>query len=1139
MTHLGSSHLSIPLQTILDHFQVTPTYFSLVEDVMDLVKSLIKEHFPNENVLPFGSFATECLFTPDSDLDLCIIGQHSSQSAIKALRKVESSLDLYFSNISIVPATVCPIIKFTDPHSNLQVDLSIGDDKGPVAAQFLKEYLSMSRHAINLCKLVKRWAADHELAGAFEGGFTSYCLVLMVIHYLSYKLPSPILPPVSEIVGNSSITAVIKSKRMASFSKQWNKQRRKPNLTQLLYGFFNFYLHFDFINFAISILHEWPIPIKSLPKKVKTSTQGLVVLDPMLSQSQKSPALNTARCFKKRNLLLDELTKALNIIDGRLSGNLFSIDDVGSNTNRKNSKSDQEDSDSDLLCESSVCYTNEGIVYLSSSSPKDYFVSLMEGHSTDEMIEIVRNNKFFNSFSDYSRFVCELLEHFFTQPNWKHLVHVFSRFLTVSTSQNLFSLSSLYAGCKTFVIEMYATKEGVVESPRSESEIEQSCSCGVISSCHLCHQKFVKFLKEFFNVSPITFLDFSDMLSSIPARQRQYFAKNLLNNSASLLPRSNDVREFYFHKLHHLAVDIVGRLSTTKTKILRKSITTSLISETSSMRCLFISEVLDLLFVQNVSQSTISQAIGLIESLVNCCIVSIKDIRFALKIFTQQKIMKSNTLNVEGMNISETSCDCNVLVSCLSCSNSLVKFLKCFENASFFYNAEIIEILKNGPVKKSKNLLYLAFTDSTEVEPSNSSNNLHQHAKKEQKKNKKKNKKGSEIIDGSSTSINQLLLQMSPQPSNSFNNSHQDAKKDKNKNKKKNKKGSEVANNPASNHQLSLQQLARVAISSLITQKPQEIRKTIQEADILKSNTHKNDFVFQMFTSLFQAYYPGLSIQNFGKLLSSLCGVELLDFANLESGFQKFCITSCQKSSENQVANENCRCGCLSCCNYCFIRFIHFVRTIIVSTLINNNSFGTVLGRIPNSMKGKLSSGVFNGELPTTRSVESTDTLDSIANEIIQMLSQYSAGKLRNIIEQKRLLPPPSERKSLLFKIFTGLFSMTCNQTLTLRFCGVLNSFLAKELVSINDIINAFLSTIQFFLSLNSMQSAETEECGCGCVKECSFCCKRFASFVNFVLNSLPLIKPGLSNGIKELSNGLEIIDFFETNGMSKYIRNC
>ena len=111
---------------------------------------------------------------------------------------------------------------------------------------------------------IKYWAMHHKLSGSGDRNvmINNYAICLLVIFYLQSEKILPSVKKLQQNMDASEIVSIkIKGKKVAyGFPDDLSKWRCKEvdlsenskSLTELLYGFFDFYANFDYLNSIIS-----------------------------------------------------------------------------------------------------------------------------------------------------------------------------------------------------------------------------------------------------------------------------------------------------------------------------------------------------------------------------------------------------------------------------------------------------------------------------------------------------------------------------------------------------------------------------------------------------------------------------------------------------------------------------------------------------------------------------------------------------------------------------------------------------------------------------------------------------------------------------------------------------------------------
>ncbi|XP_055352385.1 terminal nucleotidyltransferase 4B-like [Paramacrobiotus metropolitanus] len=154
------------------------------QDLVDRISGVIKEKFPEATVDYFGSFRTG-LFLPTSDIDMVLFG------------KWEDTLPLHAIHQSLIEAGICtpdgvkvldkasvPIIKMTDQHTGVKVDISFNMTNAVNSAKLIEKYMSQYECLPKLVLVLKQFLLQRDLNEVFTGGISSYSLILMTVSFL-------------------------------------------------------------------------------------------------------------------------------------------------------------------------------------------------------------------------------------------------------------------------------------------------------------------------------------------------------------------------------------------------------------------------------------------------------------------------------------------------------------------------------------------------------------------------------------------------------------------------------------------------------------------------------------------------------------------------------------------------------------------------------------------------------------------------------------------------------------------------------------------------------------------------------------------------------------------------------------------
>jgi len=155
---------------------------------------------------PFGSTATGLYFSR-ADLDICVLPLTASGSTPqppKALYALAGRLrGAGFVHIQPITHARVPIVKFVEPQSGMQCDISLSNALALRNSALLRFYSDLDPRVRPLALAVKLWASRRGINDPPSQTLSSYAYVLLVVAYLQQVSP-PILPNLQQIANPSS-----------------------------------------------------------------------------------------------------------------------------------------------------------------------------------------------------------------------------------------------------------------------------------------------------------------------------------------------------------------------------------------------------------------------------------------------------------------------------------------------------------------------------------------------------------------------------------------------------------------------------------------------------------------------------------------------------------------------------------------------------------------------------------------------------------------------------------------------------------------------------------------------------------------------------------------------------------------------
>lgn len=161
------------------------------------VCNALAAEYPQAQFFLFGSVAMG-LFLPTSDIDITM---HFDGSTVKDLHKTAALLrygtatlrlcrptrfrqSKLFQNIQVVDKTSVPVVKFRDAQTLFNIDMSINT----LRSQRVVDWVECAKQELSslepLVLVLKQLLTEHSLNEPFNGGLSSYALILMVVHFL-------------------------------------------------------------------------------------------------------------------------------------------------------------------------------------------------------------------------------------------------------------------------------------------------------------------------------------------------------------------------------------------------------------------------------------------------------------------------------------------------------------------------------------------------------------------------------------------------------------------------------------------------------------------------------------------------------------------------------------------------------------------------------------------------------------------------------------------------------------------------------------------------------------------------------------------------------------------------------------------
>lgn len=212
------------------------------KQLLSSLQKLINKQWPGARLHLFGSCAN-AFGVSKSDIDVCFsIDDEPSSKAELVLKLAEILQAEDMQNVQALTHARVPIVKFTDPATNISCDICINNILAIVNTKLLHDYAQIDIRLQQLAFMVKHWAKCRKINETYQGTLSSYAYVLMCIHFLQQRKPA-ILPCLQEMEATYQDTIgeiVCAYYDRVNELKHYGAQN-KESLGQLLSAFFDYW----------------------------------------------------------------------------------------------------------------------------------------------------------------------------------------------------------------------------------------------------------------------------------------------------------------------------------------------------------------------------------------------------------------------------------------------------------------------------------------------------------------------------------------------------------------------------------------------------------------------------------------------------------------------------------------------------------------------------------------------------------------------------------------------------------------------------------------------------------------------------------------------------------------------------------
>ena len=224
------------------------------ENLLKHLQKSVASKFPNSKLTPFGS-AESGLSLKGADFDLCLQIQEANKK--KIIKRIGGMLrGQGMESVQTLTGAKVPIVKFIDPRSGLNVDISINNTLALHNTRLLASYSKLDKRVKELAICIKYWALHRDISDAPNGTFSSYAWSILVINHLIHEKVIPNL----QTGDDRTIIEIEKREYYITINESLKPEKsNQKSLPELLHSFFMNYAMYDWNDKIVSIRNGEPI----------------------------------------------------------------------------------------------------------------------------------------------------------------------------------------------------------------------------------------------------------------------------------------------------------------------------------------------------------------------------------------------------------------------------------------------------------------------------------------------------------------------------------------------------------------------------------------------------------------------------------------------------------------------------------------------------------------------------------------------------------------------------------------------------------------------------------------------------------------------------------------------------------------
>lgn len=248
------SSFNKPLNNTVSNHKVHPGDAKRRESLIQHLERSISRKIKGSKLIPFGSNQTG-MSLKGGDLDLCL--SVNDDNPKKILKRISGMMrGQGMENVKPLMRAKIPIVKFTDPRSGIDVDISINNSLALHNTRLMTHYVSLDQRVKQVAICVKHWALHRHLSDAPSGTLSSYAWSLLVVQHLQLE---GIIPNIQAGEDRTLVEVEGVEYDLTIDTEVSSNGDKSKTLEQLLFGFFSRYATWNWDDDIVSIRNGSPI----------------------------------------------------------------------------------------------------------------------------------------------------------------------------------------------------------------------------------------------------------------------------------------------------------------------------------------------------------------------------------------------------------------------------------------------------------------------------------------------------------------------------------------------------------------------------------------------------------------------------------------------------------------------------------------------------------------------------------------------------------------------------------------------------------------------------------------------------------------------------------------------------------------